>query len=334
MEAEVSRGPLVSFVVPCYNLGRYVGDCLASILGQEGDLPFEVVVIDDASDDESVRVIESFHDPRIRFLRHTVNAGHASTITEALSLTRGRFVARIDADDRYRPDFLRQTLPVFERHPEVVLVYGDAAMIDETGLVIQERMDAVHGERDFTGSEFLPLLEKNTICSPTVIARREGWLDLLPVPEHLAFHDWYFTLLMSRRGAFCYLHRTLADYRVHPANHHTAIARNGREEASILWMLTHVYSETEPDERLEEAKRRARNRVYAAHLRDLGDKYFWFGQMKAARRCYGRAARHRPGLLLDPAFARRVLGAVIGKTAYEGFKGIFRSREASSPLSS
>src|SRR5574342_226397 len=89
--------PVVSFVVPSYNYGAYVGQTIASILAQDVDVPLEVVVVDDASTDDSVAVLEAFRDPRVRLWRHQRNAGHVVTINEGFARARGRFVARIDS---------------------------------------------------------------------------------------------------------------------------------------------------------------------------------------------------------------------------------------------
>src|SRR5437867_11613644 len=99
------RAPLVSFIVPCFNYGRYLSDCVRSILGQEGNFDFEALLIDDASTDDTAEVIRSFSDPRIRVISHSSNMGHISTINEGLREARGAFIARIDPDDRYRPYF-------------------------------------------------------------------------------------------------------------------------------------------------------------------------------------------------------------------------------------
>src|SRR5580698_1497884 len=106
--------PLVSFVVPSYNYARFLPDCLNGIFNQEGGYDFEVIAVDDASSDNSVEVLESFaHDPRLRIVRHERNQGHVKTVNEGLAAARGQFVARIDSDDRYRPEFLRTLLPKF-----------------------------------------------------------------------------------------------------------------------------------------------------------------------------------------------------------------------------
>src|SRR6478609_3872924 len=94
--------PLVSFVVPCYNYGRFLPDCLASIFAQEGRQDFEVIAIDDASTDDTLEVLRSFADSRMQVISHAKNLGHVATVNEGLSQARGELVARIDPDDRYR----------------------------------------------------------------------------------------------------------------------------------------------------------------------------------------------------------------------------------------
>jgi glycosyltransferase involved in cell wall biosynthesis len=313
----VTRTPRVSFVVPCYNYGRYLPECLASIFNQEGEHDFEVIAIDDASVDDTSEVLAAAADSRMQVITHPRNLGHVATVNEGLSRARGEFVARIDPDDRYRPHFLSAALVTFERFPEVGLVYGSAALIDAAGRVTADRIDQVHRGRDFKGNEFLRLLENNCICAPTAIARRTLWHQVLPVPDGLAFNDWYFNVMMARRCEFYYLDRVMADYRVHAENHHTRVIRDGTEEPSIFWVLDQVFSETESSQSLEVAKRRARHLIYARHYLTLADKYFGMGMNAEARRCYLAAARHRPRYLLNPAVQRRLWATIVGRERYE-----------------
>lgn len=317
--------PLVSFVVPCYNYARYLPDCLNSIFAQEGGYDFEIIVIDDGSTDSTQAVLRTFADPRLRVITHPVNLGHAATINEGLSQARGQFIARIDPDDRYRPYFLSTVLPILEAFPEVGLVYGDAALINERGEITVERSDRVHGGRDFKGNEFVHLLEENFICSPTVIARREAWLQALPVPEGLAFHDWYFTLMIARRYEFYYIDRVLAEYRVHPDNWHAHVVRQKTEESSIFWLLDRIFGETETDPELEIRKQKARNRIYGAHYLTMGRKYFGFGMDSDARRCLLRAIRYRPEYLFRSDLLRWLMATYVGRKRYEAVKALVKA---------
>jgi glycosyltransferase involved in cell wall biosynthesis len=314
------REPLVSFVVPCYNYGRYLRDCLNSIFNQEGGHDFEVIAIDDASSDDTQEILRAYDDPRLRVISHPVNRGHAETISHGLQLARGHFVARIDPDDRYRPYFLSSVVDKLVSFPELGLAYGDAAVIDEHGSITVEQSDTVHESTDYQGNEFIKLLERNFICAPTVIARREAWLEALPVPKGLAFNDWYFTLMIARRYDFYYMPRVIAEYRVHSSNHHTRIAKEKSEEASIFSLLNRIFSEKEIRPDLDAAKGRAKRRIYGAHYLDQATKYFGFRMDADSRRCYFRALRYRPEYLMKPATIRRLFGTLVGRDRYDAYK--------------
>src|SRR5438093_505268 len=182
--------PLVSFVVPCYNYARYLPDCLRGIFGQEGGYDnFEIVAVDDGSTDNTRAVLHAFADPRLRVIVHETNQGHIKTVNRGLWETRGKYVVRVDPDDRHRASFLKQTLPILEIDHEVGLVYGNVALIDEEGRTTVERGLADGGDEDHKGNELIKILQKNYICAPTVIARREAWMSAWPVPDALAFND-------------------------------------------------------------------------------------------------------------------------------------------------
>jgi glycosyltransferase involved in cell wall biosynthesis len=312
--------PIVSFVVPCYNYGRYVRDCLDGILALEGGYEIEIIVVNDASTDDTMDVVATYTDSRIRVIDRKVNRGHAYTVNEGLSASSGRYVVRIDPDDRHRPNFLSATVPMLEAHPEVGMVYGNVALMDPEGRVTQSCADVAHEGRDFKGNELIPLLGRNYVCAPSVIARREAWMGGWPCPEWLAFNDWYYTILMARRWEFYYVNEVVADYRVHSSNHHTKVSRDGSEERSVLWLLGKVYGETESDPALESAKRKARPSVYASHYLDFATKYFGHHDSANSRRCYLAAIHYRPTLLFDRVVMRRLFATLVPRVAYERAK--------------
>jgi glycosyltransferase involved in cell wall biosynthesis len=324
--------PLVSFVVPCYNYGRYLPDCLDGIFAQHGYTDFEILAVDDCSTDDTPEVLARYADPRLRVFRHEVNRGHVVTVNEGLAAARGRFVARIDPDDRYRPNFLKTLLPRFEESPRVGLVYGDAALIDHAGNVTAPSCDAVHGGKDFRGSELLAILEKNFLCAPTAVARREAWQKHLPIWEGLAFNDWYFNVMIARDYEFCYVNEVVADYRVHATNWHARVAADKTEEPSLFRVLDWVFAHPEADPELEARKRAARGRIYAAHYLDLGRKYFGIGYDADARRCFWQVWRRRPRAMLRAEPLRLFLATYLGRGRYEAVKRLMRKVRGRQPV--
>ena len=316
--------PLVSFVVLCYRTEQYAGDCIRSILALDTDATIEIIAWDDYSPDGTYEVLRSFTDERLKVFRSERNLGHALALERALRETRGAYVARTDSDDRYRQDFLRRTLPIFDEHPEVGMVYGDASMIGPAGEQYAPRCDQHHGGRNFKGCELVELLELNFICNPTNIARREHLMKHLPVPPHLAFSDWYFSVCMSRETEFYYLDAVLADYRIHSSNLHSRTVLGGGEERSVLWMLDQVFSSAERDPELQQRKTAARGRIYGRQYLTLADKYFGASMNADARRCYRLAIANRPGYALRPDVVRHFLATIMGRGLYDRAKVALR----------
>lgn len=115
----------VCVVVPCFNYARFLPEAVGSALGQDG-VEVEVIVVDDASTDDSLAVARSLaeSDSRVRVLAHERNAGPVATFNDGLALATGEFLVRLDADDLLTPGSLRRSVDVVRALPTVGLVYG------------------------------------------------------------------------------------------------------------------------------------------------------------------------------------------------------------------
>lgn len=112
----------------------YLCDSIDSILHQTY-WDFEFVIVDDASGDDTARVLAVYaeRDTRIRVLRNERNLGMAGSLNVGLQATRGRYIARMDADDIALPFRFEQQVRFLEEHPDVFLVGGSAFLIDPAG---------------------------------------------------------------------------------------------------------------------------------------------------------------------------------------------------------
>lgn len=312
------KDPKVSFVVPCYNYGKYLSDCLNSIFSQDTNESYEVIVIDDASTDSTQDILKSFANPCLKVITHSKNMGHVYTINEGISCAKGEFIARIDPDDRYRPYFLSTVLPICYKYPDVGLVYGDAALINEKGEITCEKCDVQHKGKDYKGNEYIDLLAKNFLCAPTSIAKREAWNETIPIPDDLSFSDWYLSIKMARKYNFYYVNKVIADYRVHPENWHAKIIQNSLEEKTIFRLL----EEFSLDFKEQPERKNIISRIYSSNYVTLGDKYFGFFMDHDAKRCYINAIKYKPSLVFNPALIRHLLATLIQRKNYELFKRI------------
>ena len=124
--------PRVSVLMPLHNCEIYVREAIDSILAQTY-ADFELIIVDDASTDGSVAVIESYHDGRIKLLRNSTNLGAALSRNRGLEVSCGAYIAMQDADDRSMPTRLAQQVQYLEAHPELQAVGTWAtAFLDDT----------------------------------------------------------------------------------------------------------------------------------------------------------------------------------------------------------
>lgn len=318
--------PLISFVIPCYNYGRYLRDCIDRIFAQQGGYDIELIAINDCSTDDTLAILRSYTDPRLTIIDHEINRGHIFTVNEGMQRATGKYVVRIDPDDRHHPHFLQTLVPVLENAPHIGLAHSNINIIGDNGETSQYSADTQHDGKDYTGNEFIALMKRNFICAPTVIARREAWMSAWPVPEGLAFNDWYFNLMLARKWDFHYSNEVLADYRVHGSNWHNKVSADGSEERSVLWLLNKLYLEREQDPLLEKGKQQAKGEVYAAQYLDFAGKYFGHGMNAAARRCYTQAWRWQPSALAQGPHLRLWLATLLPRPWYDRAKLIVKRR--------
>ena len=112
-----------SVVIPLYNKAPYIDSTLQSVLAQ--DCPdFEVLVIDDGSQDEGAQIVARCTDPRVRLLRQ-INAGVAVARNRGIEAARGQWVCFLDADDWLHPRYLSTLIEAQQRHPEAEVVAAD-----------------------------------------------------------------------------------------------------------------------------------------------------------------------------------------------------------------
>lgn len=106
--------PRVSIILPAHNVSGYIGKCIHSLLSQTMD-QFELLLIDDASTDHTLQIIDTFPDPRIRLFRNRDNQGTAFSRNVGIEAARGEWLSFVDSDDWCAPDRLERLLEISEQ---------------------------------------------------------------------------------------------------------------------------------------------------------------------------------------------------------------------------
>jgi len=112
-----NRQELVSVIMPVFNAERYVGESIKSVLEQTYQ-NFELIIVDDGSKDRTAEIVETFNDSRIKLIRHPYNMGVAEARNTALKVAKGKWIAPIDADDKWLPERLEKLIEILKEKDE------------------------------------------------------------------------------------------------------------------------------------------------------------------------------------------------------------------------
>ena len=133
VQAGNTTKPLVSVIIPSRNRAKLLREALTSVFAQEGageQFEMEVVVIDDASSDDTPEVVRHF--PAVHYLRFDTNQGASGARNAGILAIKGKYIAFLDDDDIWFPHRLKAHVPLIEAHPEVGVLYGQVKITGET----------------------------------------------------------------------------------------------------------------------------------------------------------------------------------------------------------
>ncbi|WP_158844270.1 glycosyltransferase family 2 protein [Algibacter sp. L1A34] len=111
--------PLISIVLPVYNVERYITEAMDSILKQTVQ-DFEILVIDDCSTDNTIKIVESYNDNRVKVIKKEKNKGLIHSLNLGFSLAKGKYIARMDGDDINELERFEKQLHILETYPEII----------------------------------------------------------------------------------------------------------------------------------------------------------------------------------------------------------------------
>jgi glycosyltransferase involved in cell wall biosynthesis len=235
LESPLCMSALIDVIVPCYRYGHYLRQCVESALAQAE--PVRVLIIDDASPDDSAEVAADLaaSDARVALMRHRANKGHIATYNEGIEWATSPYLLLLSADDYLLPGALTRAVRVMEMHPEVGLVFGNAFELVEKGTMIPVEPFAAAGPRVkdciMTGQEFVTRSgARNIVPTPTAVVRTSiqksvgGYRSDLP---HSGDMEMWLRICVCASVGFVDAYQAV--YRLHGGN-----MSNGYREANWL----------------------------------------------------------------------------------------------------
>jgi glycosyltransferase involved in cell wall biosynthesis len=293
----IGQSTVVSVVIPTYNHAQFLRSALNSVIGQTFD-QWEVIVVNNFSQDDTVSVIESYDDSRIRYVNFANQGVIAASRNHGIKKTVAPYIAFLDSDDIWYAQKLEKCMSRIQQgfdmvcHAETWVGPGD------------RRRDVVYGpESRATYSQLL--YEGNCISTSAVVVKREFMERVGGFSEETSFvtaEDYELWLKLAREGArIGFIPDILGEYLIHDGNQSRAALRN--MEAVMSVVRHHLAGQASRGESETLRTRRCLALIYYSGARGLQDS----GQFKAAWRYFLKAVALYP--LIPKFYAAMLLNA-------------------------
>src|SRR4051812_30964835 len=186
-------------IIPCYNHARFIGEALESVLRQT-QKPDRIIVIDDGSKDDSMKVLETFTNRGVEVSSRENRGAHA-TLNELVSVAAKdcTFVSILNSDDRYTPERIAQCLTAARQQPGKSVICTGLRVIDDNGAVMPDdapRSRWFHGAWSLGTQEGITLPEwlgqANFVATTSNLFVRAAYLQANPFRPYRFNHDYFF----------------------------------------------------------------------------------------------------------------------------------------------
>jgi glycosyltransferase involved in cell wall biosynthesis len=237
-----TSSPTISIVVPNYNHAQYLPRCLKALV-EQSVLPLEVIIIDDASKDNSVEVAEEFvrRYPFVRLHRNEQNKGVFHNANLGLQMVRGDYVIIAAADDEVLPGFIEKSAAVLRDYPQAGLscTIGDWV---ELGTGLNWHVGVGMGDKPcFLSPERIFELERQGryfIASNSTIFRKQALLELGGFNPELRWQaDWFAFTVIGFRHGLCFVPEALARLYIYPTSYFGAGHKTAEHKRSLMRIL-------------------------------------------------------------------------------------------------
>lgn len=202
--------PKISVIMAVYNAEKYIKEAISSVLDQTFE-DFEFIIINDGSKDKSIQIIKSFVDKRIVLIEQE-NKGLANALNNGLSVAKGKYIARIDADDVCYNERLKTQFDLLENNPEYVAVGSNADLVDDDGNFIVTTKILIEWEEIKKRLPLNPFFHSSVMFSKEVAQRCGYYYE--PIKQY--YEDLILWNKMAKFGKLRNIKKALIKYRFSP----------------------------------------------------------------------------------------------------------------------
>lgn len=196
----------VSVIIPTFNRAKLIKRSIQSVLDQTYQ-DFEVIIVDDGSTDDTKSVIESFKNPRIKYISHDINKGPSAARNAGIKNAKGKYIAFQDSDDEWLPEKLEKQMECFDTvSPRVSIVYCGLWRKKDKNISLIPPPSVSPKDGDIN----LFICRGNFIAMPTVVCEKECFNKAGLFDEKFHhFEDWELLIRLSRYSRIKYIDEPL-----------------------------------------------------------------------------------------------------------------------------
>ncbi len=215
---------MVTVILTVFNQGQYLEETLSSVFNQTYP-SIQLIVVDNASTDKSLQIVEQFRQNSFDFqlITNAYNAGLCRAFNQGLAVAQGKYVIDLSGDDILLPGRVEMQVACFEKLPEeYAVVFSNAQYIDQAGRKLNDHYPVDQNGHALTqvpsGDVYKNILERYFICTPTMMMRKDALTELGGYDESLLFEDFDFWVRSAVKFKYHYQDQILTKKRVVPAS--------------------------------------------------------------------------------------------------------------------
>lgn len=212
---------MISIITASYNYSKYISETIKSVQTQTYS-DWELIVVDDASTDNSVEIIRSFcDDKRIKLICHDKNKGLSKVIQTGLKYAKGEWIAFLESDDVWNKNTLLERIQVIKNNPQVGIIFND---IEEFGdknsvLAIKNNLENYRkkiSNLSFPRNIFYDINVDNLLLTFSAVMIKQKFLENCPLNSPIdALLDWWIFIHVSFKNEAFYINKKLTKWRQH-----------------------------------------------------------------------------------------------------------------------
>jgi len=226
---------MITVITTSYNYGEYISQTIESVQAQTFS-DWELIIVDDASNDNSVEIIKKYcDDKRIKLICHDKNKGLKDSIKTALKYAKGEWIAFVESDDSITPDSLEKRLKT-----KADIVFNGVNLIGDTEWVeeVEKQVNKTENELSqikFPANIFKKFEIKNPVLTlSSIMIKRELLTDELFETKTDALFDWWLYINLAYKNDFDYIPEKLTNWRIHDNSYIKKPKRNKHQMVNVM----------------------------------------------------------------------------------------------------